>query len=170
MESQQALIEYKGEFTFDTISQIINSIKPIFDELGEKVNTYKKVLIIMVETMENISKYLLSLNNEIEKNYPASILLRFNGQSFNIVAINPVRNDDRLNLTEKINAVMNKDKKQLKHLYQQIISNGQFTKDGGAGLGFIEIAKASNNNFKYSFEKIDNHLSYFTLYIDIIKN
>lgn len=57
----------------------------------------------------------------------------------------------------------------MKALYKETITNGRFTQSGGAGLGFIEIAKVTSGNIEYSFEPIDNRYSYYN-FRAIIKN
>jgi hypothetical protein len=34
---------------------------------------------------------------------------------------------------------------------------------GGAGLGFIDMARKSENKLSYSFDKINDRISFFTL-------
>ena len=50
---------------------------------------------------------------------------------------------------------MNKhSKEELKELYKSTITNGEFTPKGGAGLGFIEIAKTTGSKLECAFEKL----------------
>jgi hypothetical protein len=58
--------------------------------------------------------------------------------------------------------VNDKDRDELKKLYVQTITNGKFSAKGGAGLGFIEMAKTSGNNLEFSFESIDETFSLYT--------
>ena len=67
----------------------------------------------------------------------------------------------------KIDHINELNSEELKMLYRKIIANGQFSKAGGAGLGFIEIAKASNNRIDYNFEQIDNTYAYFTICLEL---
>jgi hypothetical protein len=70
-------------------------------------------------------------------------------------------------ISDKISRVNELDEKGLKKLYRDTITNGQFSKRGGAGLGFIEIAKISTDRLYYSFSPIDKQHSYYQLKIMI---
>ena len=51
-------------------------------------------------------------------------------------------------------------------MYIDVLTNGEISKKGGAGLGFITIAMKSKNKLNFYIDKIDANLSCFTL--DII--
>ena len=75
---------------------------------------------------------------------------------------NPIHNSDIDLLKKKIDRVNNKTREELKALYRDTITNGHFSPKGGAGLGFIEMAKTSGNNLEYSFRKISGEFSVYT--------
>ena len=41
--------------------------------------------------------------------------------------------------------------------------NGEFTSQGGAGLGFIEMAKTAGTKLEYQFENLTEDYSLYTL-------
>jgi hypothetical protein len=51
---------------------------------------------------------------------------------------------------------------ELKELYRSTITNGEFTSSGGAGLGFIEMAKTTGNKLEYDFEALSQEFSLYT--------
>jgi len=50
-------------------------------------------------------------------------------------------------------------------MYLEIITNGEFSAKGGAGLGFVEMAKTSGNNLEYSFKPITDDYSLYTFIV-----
>ena len=79
-----------------------------------------------------------------------------------MITSNPVRNIHVDRLRDKIEIVNNKSREELKDLYIETITNGKFSAKGGAGLGFIEMAKSSGNDLEYSFERISEDYSLYT--------
>ena len=169
MPEQQLLIEYKGSLTFSTISQLLNKLKEQMDLLGEKLSTYKRILIIMVEILENIHKYMESQQGKANPTPQMQIdfkLTKTEG-NYQISASNLINIEAQKIIQDKLDLINGLNHDELKVLYRQIISNGQFTKEGGAGLGFIEIAKTSQSKIAYSFEKMDNTFLYYTINLEL---
>ena len=61
-------------------------------------------------------------------------------------------------LRTRIDNVNNQDREELKDLYKTTITNGEFTAQGGAGLGFIEMAKTAGNKLEYTFEGLSKEV------------
>lgn len=163
------VLEFEGKVTFSTISNLLPALKEKVDELGEKVNTYKRLLTITIEILENCYRYI---DNQIllasyQDQYPSFIKIRKEKDNFRVVAGNTVLKDDMDIIISKLTAVNSLDDSGLRDLYKKTIANGQFSAVGGAGLGFIEIAKACGDKISYNFEKIDNEIYYYTIILDI---
>jgi len=63
-------------------------------------------------------------------------------------------------LLETINAL---DKDGLKQLYKHQIREGRLSEKGGAGLGFIDIVRKTENKLEYNFIEINEEKSFFIL-------
>ena len=169
MLEQQILIEYTGPLSFSVINKLLAELKAQFDALGENISMYKRVLIVMVEVLENINKYFESKNSNIEilSQYPVDFKLVKSGDLYLMTARNIITSDIQDIIREKLDEVNSLGGDELKALYRRIIANGQFTEEGGAGLGFIEIAKTSQHKILYSFEKLNDTFAYFTINIEL---
>jgi hypothetical protein len=165
MPEQQMLIEYHGSISFSVISFLLNKLKEQMDAQGEKLATYKRILIIMVEVLENINKYI-EFRNEC-KDCKVNFKLSRVDNTYLISAANYVTYEAQKVIKEKLDVINNLNPDDLKAMYRQIISNGQFTKEGGAGLGFIEMAKTSQHKIGYSFEKVDDTYVYYTINLEL---
>lgn len=169
MPEQQLLIDYKGNLSFSTISQLLNKLKEQMDSLGEKLATYKRILIIMVEVLENIHKYIESQQGAEDVSLLSNVDFKLikDGDTYFITSTNLIRSESQRRIQEKVDLINGLDHEGLKSLYRQIISNGQFTKEGGAGLGFIEIAKTSQHKINYTFEKVDDSFCNYTINLEL---
>jgi hypothetical protein len=169
MSEYQLLIDYNGTISFDVIGQLLSLLKKKLDDTGEKVNTYKRIIIVMVESLENICKYFETYPEytSILEQYPQVFTLEHKPGQYKLTARNPMHIKHIDGIRCKIDHVNELGPEELKLMHRSIIANGQFSKAGGAGLGFIEIAKASCNRIGYHFDPIDNSYTYFTICLEL---
>ncbi len=164
----QILIDYKGVFSYDVISQLLLTLKEEMERLGEKVVTYKRILVIMIEVLENAGRYLDSHPEvKFDSQFLPTFRLTKNKNVFYIFSGNLVKNEDQMGIQQKIEHLNHASHDDLKKLYRQIISDGKFSNEGGAGLGFIEIAKTSNHKIHYSFEKVNELYVYYNINLEL---
>jgi hypothetical protein len=132
---------------------------------------YKKMISIMIEALENITKYSdqFKCNGDTKSQFCPSCQINRNGTSIELITRNPVKIQDVDPLRSKIDNVNNHNRDELKELYKTIITNGEFTPKGGAGLGFIEMAKTAGNKLEYNFETLSPEYSLYTfrVYFDM---
>jgi hypothetical protein len=169
MVAKQTMLEFKGKLTYNDISAITQQLERCMTTLHEKIGIYKKLLTITVETLENILKYAEKLGDPVSlfMQSPAFFQLVKNSDHYLIQVSNPIRNTDIQALKIRIDAMNELNKKDIKTLYNKTIANGIFSDQGGAGLGILEILKASNHKIDYIFEEINQGFSYFSLFIEL---
>jgi hypothetical protein len=159
------ILYYKGQLNFDNINELIHTFKEKIGVRNVSYVVYKKILMLMIETLENIIRYRENFdgNSHIIKNYPPEFQIYFNSNTITIESSNAVLKKDIPFLQEKINVINNLDKNSIRELYKATITDGKFSDKGGAGLGIIEMAKISDEKLIYSFSSIDENFSYFLL-------
>ncbi len=168
-QNMEELISYEGPLKYDTIGHLIHELKDKVSDLGLRLVLYKKILLVMIESLENILKYNEHFKEKtsLKRKYLPKFNLRRLNDRFILTSSNAVLNSDIPELTEKLTLINKLDSEGLKKLYKETITNGQFTHKGGAGLGFIEIAKISSEKIIFSFEPINDKLSYYMLQVVI---
>lgn len=166
---KEEILNYSGRLRYDTIGELINKLKNKVSSISIKLAVYKKLLLIMIESLENILKYneTFDSNSYIRTHFTQKFIIEKNNKKYFLTSTNVVLNGDIPKLKNKINQVNSLDSDGLKDLYKSTITDGQFTHKGGAGLGFIEMAKISTEKIQYNFETIDNKYSSYELTIVI---
>jgi hypothetical protein len=160
----KSVLSYEGPLSFSTIDWLISEFKLAAQEHDISFRTYKKMISLMIEALENITKYSdqVKCNGDSESAFCPAFYINRNAQSIELVTRNPVKNQDVVPLRKRIDNVNKHDREALKELYKSTITNGKFTKKGGAGLGFIEMAKTTGNKLEYSFENLNHDYSIYT--------
>jgi hypothetical protein len=160
----KAILNYQGPLSFSTIDWLLSEFKLKSQEFGVSFKAYKKMLSIMIEALENITKYSdqFPCKEEDRESFCPSCSINRNSSILELVTRNPVRKSDVDSLRAKIDHVNSRDRDELIDLYKSTITNGHFSPKGGAGLGFIEMAKTTGNKLEYSFENLTDDYTLYT--------
>jgi hypothetical protein len=163
------ILHFTGKIRYDTINNLINELKGKVVLLGIQTNVYKKILLVMIESLENIMKHSFdgakagNMNNK----YQPCFSIQKNNKKYILVSANLVEKINIPWLKNRLSNLNLLDNHGLKELYKSTIMDGQFSHKGGAGLGFIEIAKISSDKIRYSFTSVNPVLSYFKYIVTV---
>jgi hypothetical protein len=165
MSNYTPIIDYQGNLTFKTISELIADLKVKKDEFDIDVVIYKKIISLMIEILENIYRYSDHFKHFIKDNplYEPAFQLARNESDYCVHSSNPIRKDDIDRVKKKIDKINTLKSEEMRLFYRETITNGEFTEKGGAGLGFIEMAKISCHPLQYQFKSLDEEFYNFEL-------
>jgi len=161
----KSILSYQGPLSFSTIDWLLSEFKLAAEDHDLSFKTYKKMISLMIEALENVTKYAIQVNCNGKSTSPEfcpSCQIRRNGKHIELITRNPVRKKDVAPLQIRIDNVNKQSQEELKELYKTTITNGEFSPHGGAGLGFIEMAKTSGNKLEYAFENLSKDFSLYT--------
>jgi len=163
------VIDYRGVIQYETIGELIHRFKHQVHSMGIQIRTYKKILLVMIESLENIMKHSEIPVNIVEDDpvYTPALSIVKSGNHYIVVASNFLNRKVVASLKDRLDHLNSLDKQGLKDFYKETITNGVFTNTGGAGLGLIEVAKLSGRMIKYEFFPIDEIYARFTFWITI---
>lgn len=163
MSEKNILVAFTGHFDHLVTTSLLKNIKSKLGELQSMTGIDKKVYNVLVESIENISKYTLKQG---QKNNIAMLLLCKGENSFTIITGNHVLNKDIPALKERLDRVLNIDEATLRKMYRaQMLSIR--TDENSAGLGIIDIAIKSKSQIKYDFKPIDGQTSFYLFQTEI---
>ena len=168
-QTTTSVLKFKGKLTFQRIGILLNDLKTKKEIFEIQPVQYKKLLTLMIEVLENILKYSDQFDDFILENpayLPEFDLIR-NDTGFVLIARNPVRDEDMAVISQKIEKINISGEEELKSFYRETITNGIFSEKGGAGLGFIEMAKIADHDLNFSFNPAASGFSIFELILHI---
>ncbi len=163
------ILDHTGIIHYETIGELIHTFKDQIHVKGIQTGTYKKILLVMIESLENIMKHseCCSSGQNPASTYMPVFSIRKNVSHFIIASSNPVKKQSIPAFKDRLEYLNTLDQQGLKDFYKKTITNGLFTNRGGAGLGLIEIAKISGKKFTYEFSPLDDHCDQFNMIITI---
>ncbi|WP_224998210.1 SiaB family protein kinase [Cesiribacter sp. SM1] len=169
MLARNLILVYEGEFTQEITKSVLAMAERNMDSMGEESGIKRKVFNVMVECLQNIVKHSEDLNKQMVQKSTAIFMIGKQDNAYIITSGNPIKNEDVEHLKGKLDQINGLDKEGLKQLYKDIIKSTSLSEKGGAGLGFVDMARKSGSPLEYDFEKLDDQYSFFSLRTKIAK-
>ena len=170
MEDHEITLVYEGEVTHQITKAFTSLTETNMQKDEESNSTQKKVFHVMVECLQNISKHADNLEGENINREGRGIFMVSKGESeYSVTTGNILENPKATLIAETLDKINKLDHDGLKKLYKQQIKEGRLSNKGGAGLGFIDIAKKTGQAINYNFLNIDDNFSFFVLTSKILR-
>ncbi len=164
MKKNNINLAYEGEITHQITKAFTSLTENNMIKDEDYSSVQKKVFHVMVECLQNISKHADNQFNFVEsKDGRGIFLVSKDEKEYNVTTGNVVINEKIDELKKMLEHINQLDKEELNKLYKQKIKEGRLSEKGGAGLGFIDIARKTGQKLVYSFIKIDEEKSFFVL-------
>ncbi|MCX6296133.1 MAG: SiaB family protein kinase [Bacteroidetes bacterium] len=157
---KKVIVSHIGELDQDKVNTISTLVETQMEYLGVSKNATKKIFNIVIETLQNICIHGEKDNNGYQMTY---FLIGKHKNEFSIFSGNIVSNSVAEKLNKRLNAIRSLNDSDLKKQYMDVLSNGELSAKGGAGLGFLTIALKSNNNVDFDFETLNKEYSLFSI-------
>ena len=166
MLSQNLILVYEGEFTQEITKSVLAMAERNMDSTGEESSIKRKVFNVMVECLQNIVKHA----DEGDNKQSAIFMIGRQDGEYLVMSGNPIKKENIDILKERLDKINSLDKDGLKSLYKDIIKNTEISDKGGAGLGFVDMARKSGKQLEYDFEELDGTYSFFCLKTTIARS
>lgn len=169
MMAQKLILVYEGDFTQETTKSILTMAERNLDSSGEDSGIKRKMFNVMVEALQNIVKHSseqgLKAGSLVSKS--AIFMISKDDTRYCVLTGNPIEKSNVAKLTEGLNNINAKDKEGLKEMYKDIIKNTQISEKGGAGLGFVDMARKSGEKLEFMFAEMNSEYDFFCLKVNI---
>ncbi len=164
MKINQINLIYEGEVTHQITKAFTALTEENMAKDAEPNGLQMKVFHVIVESLQNISKHALTLQEQnIDFKGIGTFLIAKSETDYFIIAGNLIHNNDKTEIIDLIENINSLDKDGLKKLHKQQMREGRLSEKGGAGLGFIDIARKSGQPLSYVFKEITENTSFFIL-------
>jgi hypothetical protein len=167
MMSQKLILVYQGDFTQETTKSILAMAERNIDSSGEDSSIKRKVFNVMVESLQNIVKHSDELVDGETRSHAAIFLIGREANKYTIMSGNPIRKTNIPKLKQTLEKINGLDKDGLKELYKEIIKNTTISEKGGAGLGFVDMARKSGSKLEFEFPEMSSDYCFFSLKVNV---
>jgi hypothetical protein len=172
MMTQKLILVYEGDFTQETTKSILSMAERNLDSSGEDSTIKRKVFNVMVESLQNIVKHSSERGMKAGSLVSSSAIFMISKEAnrYSIMTGNPILKADVDGLTKNLQNLNDLDKEGLKELYKSIIKNTQISEKGGAGLGFVDMARKSGEKLEFQFPEMDADYAFFCLKVNVSRD
>ncbi|MFN8254772.1 MAG: SiaB family protein kinase [Bacteroidales bacterium] len=157
---------YRGSFTQTLTRKILSLAESNLQKLVDKSSLQNRIYFIMVEGLQNVTRHQDDVTGDTG-DYSGIFAIQKKGSRYLITTGNLIVNSKVDSLKQRLERVNSLDREELKKLHREILSTGELSDKGGAGLGLIEMARRSGNKLLFDFEYVDLYWSYFYLQTEI---
>jgi len=162
MKDHEILLLQKGDFSQETILPVLNIIEQNFKK-DKRSTKNKAVYHVLVELLQNISKYSLNIDNRHE----GIFLIKETESGYGISAGNYIENAKIDDFEKRLKKVLPLTDDELEELYQKELIDEEEDDAVRAGLGLIDIAREGTEPLKYQFHPVDESKAFFTIQVTI---
>lgn len=165
---ESVLFEYEGKVNKEVLLDTLPVIEGILDSLGVNRQKKRKIVNIAIETLQNLQLHSFPMEENTYGLEPLFIVAK-DDNNITITIGNLIHTSEQGVLEDKLNKINSLNDEEIKFLYGVIMKQTvvKFSTKGGAGLGLIDMKKKSGNPLTFSFQKVDDAVSYFSLKISV---
>jgi hypothetical protein len=164
--SNRTIYSYLGSLTQKELDHILERLEAALSNSLSSRLAIKKIYNILVEGVQNIFGYLRSKASD-DYLLESFVFVNEVEGGYKIITGNFMRKQDIKSIESRIQIVNSLDANELKDLYRGVLDIGGTSEGGGAGLGFIDMAKKSTGELIYNFDEVDDKHVFFTLEMNV---
>ena len=162
----KALYSYLGKFDIRATDQLIAEVEVFFEMENYPNKLRRKAFHVAVEIAQNLHKYL-SIKNQALVYSTGLFMLHGDKQRVVITSGNYVLQSEIQSIKSRIKLINSLTNDELVYFYRGLLDLGKIDEKGGAGLGFVDIAKKSGSKIDFEFRDLDNEYSFYIFKIII---
>ncbi len=170
MRQRDLMLAYDGEVTQQLTKAFASLAEQSLDKEEEDNMVKRKVFHVMVECLQNVCKHTDAPETGTPLVPGNGIFLVGRAENhYTITTGNIVARDKREGLNDMLEQINELDKDGIKALYKKQLREARLSDKGGAGLGFIDIAKKTGQKIGFSFIDINDKTSFFLLKVKVVR-
>ncbi|HET9487224.1 MAG TPA: SiaB family protein kinase [Chryseosolibacter sp.] len=170
MASEDLILVYQGDFSQETTKTILTMAERSLQVAEEDPAIRRKVFNVMVELLQNIVKHNEELALSRMRSQNAIFLIGRESKRYTIMSGNPVEKSHAAQLKANLKRINELDKEGLKALYKEIIRDATLSDKGGAGLGFVDMARKSGEKLWFDFPEMSEACCFFCLKVYVSRD
>lgn len=167
IKKEKIVFCYSGPISHSTIEGIGSTLRLDLKMEEADMNTSQKIFSVFIEQMQNILNYSeekIINDSELEKELRIGVLVIGQDEDkFYVYCGNKIYSKDIDRIKSRIDEISGLSQEELKTLYKQRRKSESQEGSKGAGLGLIEMARKSGRPIEYSFKKLDEEFSFFSI-------
>jgi hypothetical protein len=169
MAENRIYMAWSGHFSPEVGEEVLSLTETRLSEDDVDTKLRKRIFSILVEILENVSKYNPGRQPGEEFGLPVAII-GLENEKFLLSTGNLILNSGINDLKTKLDLINESTQSGLKELFLKSLSDQTIDTDSTGNMGFIDIARKSGSRLEYGFESVNDLYSYYTLTVKVGEN
>lgn len=171
MVAKKLMLAYEGEVNQQLTKAFAAMAEQSMEKEEEANSVRRKVFHVMIECLQNITKHTDDIDTG-ESLIPGNgiFLVGKSEDHYAITTGNTVARERSNEIKKMLDEINELDADGIKALYKQQLKDSRLSDKGGAGLGFIDIAKKTGQKIGYNFIDINDKTVFFLLKVKVNRN
>jgi len=148
----------KGDFSQESILPLFKLFESNLQLKKEDLVFKKKSLYILIELLQNMNRHAVSVNGSQE----GLFLVALDKGVYTMKTGNFIKKEAADKLKGHLDSLVGLDNIQLSKRYKEQLMSNTISEDQGAGIGVIEMFRQSDGEIHYSFEEVNENLSFYS--------
>jgi hypothetical protein len=159
MLKERLMFTYRGVVTNENSIPLLLLLEKEMENSEFGFVGRKRLFMFVLESLQNVSRH-----GDGKEHQRMSLVAysKANG-GYTVTTGNIIAPGNIDNLRKRLDEINNLQTDDIRQVYRQMLTNSEFSRKGGAGLGLIEMAKKTGNKLDYDFQKLNDDEYYFIL-------
>ena len=170
-EAQGVMMCFNGPFSHSVIEQLGSALRQYLQSDEAPRDRVGDVFSVFIEQAQNIRNYTAKVESDPADPYPiagsGTLAIGREGDVYIVVSGNPVEALDAESLRERLSELQTLDAAGLKARYKQVLRAPRDEDSGGAGLGFISMARTARSPIQFDLRELSENRYFFTIRVEI---
>jgi len=165
------MICFNGPFSHSVIEELGIAVRKYLESNDAPKNCIADVFAVFIEQAQNLKNYTSSgpfSEPEYARYKNGTLVIAREGDRYIVSSGNFVRDEDCPALEQSLSSVRVLDKLQLKALYKERLRSASPAASGGAGLGFIDMARKASDPLAFSVRRLADGSTFFNISVSIL--
>lgn len=163
LRDKKVIMLYKGDMSKDIIVSLVSMLQNNFIDDKPSSSKEKRFMVSLIEVLQNISKHGKSMKGSKEGMFSISM----EKGDYVIESGNYIEESQKETLASTLTEISNMSMDRIARLYKERLVDNIITEDGNCGLGLLEVAKNSGNNFQYTISQTPEKEWFYSIKIKI---
>jgi len=168
MYEKRLILAYEGDVSQELTKAFSALAEENLNKEREDDRVKRQVFHVIIESLQNLSKHSYDhITGDPARPGTGLLLLARLDECYTLTTGNAIRRenvDDMKRFLDKINEM---DEPELKEYYKKQLKENRLSDKGGAGLGFIDMAKKTRSKIEYDFVEINDTVAFFIYQVNI---
>jgi hypothetical protein len=170
LSEDKVMLSYRGRVNGDLITSLLQFAEAKFSELQTAPVIRKKLINILVETLQNIFHHGRNPHDSTHPDDSSLLMITREEDGYLVITGNHVSAAKAQAMKLRLDRINAMSKEELSMNYRHILSTKEKAPDtAGAGIGMIDIARRSGKKIEYSMRSIDDDCYFFCMQIKIVE-